>query len=131
MMNDHRQAGAILREYFAHVTHEQFLADVQKFCPEILEPEVQDGQPSSNAELPPMYAEVLDFLVTRPTFEQILAFKVSERSQMRLRELLDKNRSMSLTSCEAAELNTNEQLDALMTLLKVRARTTANASDSS
>ncbi|MBC7880461.1 MAG: hypothetical protein H7Y37_03945 [Anaerolineae bacterium] len=75
------------------------------------------------AELPSMYSEVLDFLVTRPTSEQIVAFKVSERSQMRLRELLDKNRSMSLTSSEIAELNMNEQLDALMTLLKVRAYT--------
>jgi HKD family nuclease len=92
----------------------------------------QTGLPVANfAELLPMYAEVLDFLVTRPTFEQIMAFKVSERSQIRLRELLDKNRSMSLTSSEIAELNMNEQLDTLMTLLKVRARTTANDSDSS
>jgi hypothetical protein len=46
MMNDHKRAGAILREYFATVTHEQFLADVRKFCPEILEPELQDDESS-------------------------------------------------------------------------------------
>jgi hypothetical protein len=46
MMNDHKRAGAILREYFANVTHEQFLADVRKFCPEILEPELQDDESS-------------------------------------------------------------------------------------
>lgn len=28
----------------------------------------------------PIYLEVLDFLVTRPSYEQILAFKVCERS---------------------------------------------------
>jgi hypothetical protein len=45
-MSDHKRAGAILREYFANVTHEQFLADVRKFCPEILEPELQDDESS-------------------------------------------------------------------------------------
>jgi hypothetical protein len=73
------------------------------------------------AELPPIYVEVLDFLVTRPTSEQIVAFKVSENAQIRLRELLDKNRNMCLSPSETAELNTNERLDELMTLLKVRA----------
>lgn len=80
----------------------------------------------------PIYLEVLDFLVTRPTYEQILAFKVSERSQAQLQTLLEKNREGNLSSFETAELNLYEQLDALMTMLKVRAysaiKTTSDSS---
>ena len=74
-------------------------------------------------ELPATYLEILDFLVTRPTSAQLLSFKVSEPSQIRLQELLRKNRDTSLNPSETAELNVYEQLDALMTLLKVRAYT--------
>lgn len=72
-------------------------------------------------ELPPTYIEVLDFLVTRPTSKQILTFKVSEQSQARLQTLLQKNRDGSINTSEISELNFYEQLDELMTLLKVRA----------
>ena len=44
----------------------------------------------------PTYLEIIDFLVNRPTSEQIANFKVSERSQERLRELLQKNRDLNL-----------------------------------
>jgi hypothetical protein len=73
------------------------------------------------AELPPTYLEVLDFLVSSPTSEQLLNFKVSEQSQVRLQTLLQKNGDASLNPSETAELNVYEQLDSLMTLLKVRA----------
>jgi uncharacterized protein (DUF433 family) len=78
------------------------------------------GMPTT-VELSPTYLEVLDFLVTRPTSEQLLTFKVSEQSQERLQALLQKNRDASLNPSETAELNMYEQLDSLMTLLKVRA----------
>jgi uncharacterized protein (DUF433 family) len=78
------------------------------------------GLPTT-AELSPTYLEVLDFLVTRPTSEQLLTFKVSEQAQERLQTLLQKNRDHSLNSSETAELNVYEQLDSLITLLKVRA----------
>jgi hypothetical protein len=69
----------------------------------------------------PTYLEIIDFLVNRPTSEQIATFKVSEQSQTRLRELLQKNRDVNLISSEAAELNLYEQLDTLMTMMKIRA----------
>ena len=69
----------------------------------------------------PTYLEIIDFLVNRPTSEQIANFKVSERSQTRLRELLQKNRDVNLVSSEIAELNLYEQLDSLMTMMKIRA----------
>ncbi|GBO55041.1 hypothetical protein APA_3091 [Pseudanabaena sp. lw0831] len=69
----------------------------------------------------PTYLEIIDFLVNRPTSEQIANFKVPEKSQARLRELLQKNRDVNLVSSEIAELNLYEQLDSLMAMMKIRA----------
>jgi hypothetical protein len=71
-------------------------------------------------EIPQAYLEVLDFLVTRPTPQDILAFKVSPLAQNRLSLLLDKNREGSLTASEVAELDAYEQLEHLMILMKAR-----------
>ena len=69
----------------------------------------------------PTYLEILDFLINRPTSKQITNFKVSEESQIRLQELLQKNREIDLNPSEVLELNLYEQLDTLMTMMKVRA----------
>ena len=69
----------------------------------------------------PTYLEILDFLINRPTSKQITNFKVSEESQIRLQELLQKNRETDLNHSEILELNFYEQLDTLMTMMKVRA----------
>ncbi|BAY95516.1 MULTISPECIES: hypothetical protein [unclassified Tolypothrix] len=73
-------------------------------------------------EIAKVYLEVLDFLIKRPTPEEIVEFKVSPHAQMRLQVLLEKNRSGSLTPIEIAELDVYEQLEHLMILLKARAR---------
>ncbi|MBE9140903.1 hypothetical protein IQ254_27510 [Nodosilinea sp. LEGE 07088] len=73
------------------------------------------------------YQEILDFLISQPTSEQIIGFKVSETSQNRLQTLLQKNRETTLSPAESAEIDLYEQLDTLMGLLKVRAYTTLNA----
>jgi hypothetical protein len=67
------------------------------------------------------YAEVLEFLLTRPTPQEIIAFKVSAAAQSRLRTLLDKNREEGLTEAETGELDLYEQLDQMMALLKAKA----------
>jgi hypothetical protein len=54
------------------------------------------------------FEEMLDFLATGPTTEQIIAHKVSDHTQDRLRELLDKNREEGLTEAENAELDAFE-----------------------
>ncbi|MEG3436774.1 hypothetical protein V0288_06545 [Pannus brasiliensis CCIBt3594] len=79
-----------------------------------------DPKPATVAENP-VYTEVLDFLLHRPTPDAIVAFKVSPRCQNRLQFLLDKNRESTLTAEENAELDTYEQLEHLMILLKTRA----------
>ncbi len=67
------------------------------------------------------YQEILDFLIDRPTSEQIINFKVSEASQSRLQTLLQKNREAALTVAETAEIDLYEQLDTLIGFLKIRA----------
>ncbi len=100
--------------------------------PELLTRIVETVLPSSSptdllpsvanpTDAPVAYAEVLDFLITRPTPEEIVAFKVSAEAQERLRTLLDKNREGRLTEIEAAELDLYEQLEHMMILLKAKA----------
>ncbi len=67
------------------------------------------------------YQEILDFLVSRPTAEQIVDFKVSEDSHSRLQLLLQKNKEIALTATETAELDLYEQLNNIIGLLKIRA----------
>ncbi|MGF1677055.1 MAG: hypothetical protein ACFCUV_25720 [Rivularia sp. (in: cyanobacteria)] len=76
---------------------------------------------TETTNIPAVYQEVLDFLIKRPTPEEIIAFKVSPLAQKRLEELLGKNRSATLTSMELAELDVYEQLEHMMILLKARA----------
>ena len=70
---------------------------------------------------PLAYTEVLDFLLTRPTPQEIAAFKVSTEAQERIRRLLDKNKEGNLAKNETTELNLYEQLEHLMILLKAKA----------
>ncbi|MCG6138809.1 MAG: hypothetical protein MET45_30165 [Nostoc sp. LLA-1] len=72
-------------------------------------------------EIPEVYQEVLDFLIKRPTLEEIIVFKVSANAQRRLQILLEKNRFGTLTPIETAELDVYEQLEHMMILLKARA----------
>lgn len=92
----------------------------------LLDADVQQTseQPKVNTqtvEISEVYQEVLDFLIKRPTPEEIIAFKVSSQVQMQLEALLEKNRSASLTQMELAQLDVYEQLEHLMILLKARA----------
>ena len=70
---------------------------------------------------PLAYAEVLDFLIARPTPQEIAGFKVSTEAQAYISTLLDKNREGTLNETEAAELDLYEQLEHLMILLKAKA----------
>ncbi len=65
--------------------------------------------------------EVLDFLVTGPTPEQIIAFHASEQAQEQLRLLLERNRNGTLTERERAELEEMSRVDHFFTLIKARA----------
>ena len=65
--------------------------------------------------------EVLDFLVSAPTPEQITAFHASDSAQDRLRTLLDINRNGTLTAEEKAELDEMHRINHFVILVKARA----------
>src|SRR6267378_891298 len=70
----------------------------------------------------PVFIEMIDFLATSPTPEQILAHKASPAVQERLEELLDKKREDGLTRAEEEEMNAYLLVNHVMILLKARAR---------
>lgn len=66
--------------------------------------------------------EVFAFLVSSPTPEQIIAFRASEATLMRVRYLLDTNRNSRLTDDENEELDELEQANDFMNNLKAYAK---------
>ena len=77
---------------------------------------------ASEATMSSPVDEVLDFLLSRPTPEQIVALHASDAAQERLRYLLDGNRNNVLNDSERAELEAYVQLDNIVMRLKARAR---------
>jgi hypothetical protein len=75
----------------------------------------------ATVELASITDEVLDFLVSAPTPEQIIAFHASDSAQERLRTLLDINRNGTLTADEKAELDEMNRVNHFFTLIKARA----------
>ena len=69
-----------------------------------------------------VFAEMIDFLSSHPTTEQILAFQISPRAQARLAGLLEKNRESALSESENAELDWYEYVHDIMTRLKSQVR---------
>jgi hypothetical protein len=65
--------------------------------------------------------ELIEFLGRGPQPEEIVAFQVSENSQSRVRDLLDKGRAGTLSTDEESELNAVESLNHLFALIKARA----------
>ncbi len=66
-------------------------------------------------------AEVLEFLVGLPAPEEIIALRASERLQSRIRELLEKNRTQSLTPEEEKEWEHYQYLEHLVRMAKTKA----------
>ena len=66
--------------------------------------------------------EILDFLLSAPTAEEIIDLRPSEAAQERLRYLLDGNRNESLSDAERAELDAYLQVEHFVRQLKIRAR---------
>jgi hypothetical protein len=70
----------------------------------------------------PIYQEVFVFLVSSPTPQDIIAFRPSEATQERIRELLAANKANRLTADENAELDEYEQVEHFVRMLKIHAR---------
>ena len=71
-------------------------------------------------------SELIGFLSNGPTPRQVASYKVSERSQKRLRRLLALNQSSLLSEEEQAELDEIETLEHFVAMLKIQAREQAS-----
>jgi len=67
------------------------------------------------------YDEVVTFFANGPTREEIAAFRLSEQTIVRVRDLLLKNSAGTLSSDEEDELDQCVQLDRMLLLIKSRA----------
>lgn len=76
----------------------------------------------ANAPVRSITEIVTDFLGSAPTLQEITAYRLPNDLQNRAHQLLDKNRSGSLTDEERAEMEQFRQIDHLLTLIKAKAR---------
>lgn len=66
--------------------------------------------------------EILEFLTTSPTLEQIIAFQPSEALKQRSHYLMDQNRKNMLAAEERAEFDELLRMNHFVNMLKIRAR---------
>jgi len=66
--------------------------------------------------------EIMDFLLSAPTPEQIIALRPSPEMQERLGWLLDGSRNNTLNDAERAELKSYAELEHFIRRLKIRAQ---------
>jgi hypothetical protein len=68
------------------------------------------------------YDEIIDLFARGASSAEVLAFRPSQQTQERVRELLERNATAELTEEEAAELERFGELEHLMQLVKARAQ---------
>ncbi len=89
---------------------------------EILEIGFREFEPKQSL----LYDEIIEFLASGPSSREILNLKPSQAANERVSELLDKNNSGTLTRKESVELDFYQELNHLMTLIKLRVRQKLN-----
>ena len=67
------------------------------------------------------YDELIDVIATGPAAERIVRFRASDDNQRRVADLLEREKSASLTPHETAELDRYLQFEHLVRLAKARA----------
>ncbi|HCP99209.1 MAG TPA: hypothetical protein DIT99_00245 [Candidatus Latescibacteria bacterium] len=65
---------------------------------------------------------MLDLLIDKTSSKRIMAFQASPEIQMRVSDLLEKNRSQGLSPDESRALDEFERREHLVRMLKARAR---------
>lgn len=69
-----------------------------------------------------LFAEIIDFLASTPTPEDIIAYKPSDVLEQRLKYLLEQNKQDKSTAEEREELDEFLRMNHFMNMLKIRAR---------
>ena len=67
------------------------------------------------------YDELVEVIATGPAAERMLRFRASDENQRRVSELLERQKSGSLTAAESAELERYLQFEHVVRLAKARA----------
>lgn len=73
------------------------------------------------------YLELVEFALRGKTPQEVLAFRPSSQQQNRIAELVQKERQGGLSEDERAELDTAEQLEHLVVLMKAKASSQLSA----
>ena len=68
------------------------------------------------------YEEIVDFIASGSSPDEVIAFRPSEEARARVYELVGREKTSSLNREETAELDRYLQLEHLMRLAKARAR---------
>src|SRR5689334_18157114 len=68
------------------------------------------------------YDEIVDLFARGASPAEILAFRLSDEMQGRVRELLERNSADELTEAEAAELECYGEVEHFMQLIRIKAR---------
>ena len=71
--------------------------------------------------------EIVEFLATEPSAQQVLEYHVPERSQSRLQRLLTLNSAGLLGEAEQLELDELEKIEHILIMLKAQLATKTNA----
>ncbi|MBE9008956.1 hypothetical protein IQ250_01885 [Pseudanabaenaceae cyanobacterium LEGE 13415] len=96
------------------------LQSIEESLPKILELGVRKVINRSQAKFEGV-TEVLEFFAQIPSPEEMIALRASEALQDRIRELLDKNRTVGLTEDEEAEWSQYEYIEHLIRMAKAKA----------
>lgn len=96
------------------------LSSLQDKLPQILELGLRELNASSRTGFSGA-AEVVEFLATLPTPEEIIALRPTEALQTQIANLLEKNRTQGLTSAEAQIWEQYEYLEHLIRMAKAKA----------
>jgi hypothetical protein len=93
------------------------LTSQRERLPEVLAHGLQQLSPLPNE----IYQYILQFLISNPSAEELLAFGPTPAMQARIDLLMSKNRSGNLTPLEEHELDEYVRINHLVTMLKARA----------
>jgi hypothetical protein len=69
-----------------------------------------------------IFSELAEFIVSQPTLESIVDYRVPAELDQRVHDLLEKNREEGLTGEEREEMDKFLAISHLMTLAKAKAR---------
>lgn len=70
----------------------------------------------------PAYLEIIDFIAAGTTPEAVVSFRPSSEAELRVSELLQRERDGQLSPEEKAELDHFEELEHILRMAKAKAR---------